>query len=183
MRGITCAAAAAAIGCATIVPGFAADLATKALAKPLVLSPWGIAFGAGLMPDYNFRGIPRSNHKPSIAAYFEPPYNINANLQAYAGVSGKSIAFPNRAAAEVDFYAGIRPTFDKLALDFGFWEYYYPGGECFNKDADGQCALAGNLIGNAIKADLSFYELYGKGTYTVNDQFSFGRSVYWSPRC
>ena len=187
MRGFTCAAAAAAIGCATIVPGFAADLATKAPAKPLVLSPWDIAFGAGLMSDYNFRGITQSNHKPSVSAYFEPRYNINANLQAYAGVSGESISFPNRAAAEVDFYAGIRPTFDKLALDFGFWEYYYPGGECFNKDVDGQCALdgniplSGNLIGNTIKADLSFYELYGKGTYTVNDQFSFGGSVYWSP--
>ena len=187
MRGITCAAVAAAIGCATIVPGFAADLATKAPPKPLVLSPWDIAFGAGLMSDYNFRGITQSNHKPSVAAYFEPRYNINANLQAYAGVSGESISFPNRAAAEVDFYAGIRPTFDKLALDFGFWEYYYPGGECFNMDVAGQCALdgniplAGNQFGNTIKADLSFYELYGKGTYTVNDQFSFGGSVYWSP--
>jgi hypothetical protein len=185
MRGITCAAAA--LACATIVPAMAADLATKAPAKPLVLSPWDIAFGAGVMSDYNFRGITQSNHKPSVAAYFEPRYNINANLQAYAGVSGESISFPNRAAAEVDFYAGIRPTFDKLALDFGFWEYYYPGGECFNKDVDGQCAfdgnlpLPGNLIGNVIKADLSFYELYGKGTYTVNDQFSFGGSLYWSP--
>jgi hypothetical protein len=189
MRGITCAAAAAAIGCASVVPAVAADInmPTKAPPAPVVLSPWDIAFGAGLMSDYNFRGITQSNHKPSATAYFEPRYNINANLQAYAGVSGESISFPNRAAAEVDFYAGVRPTFGKLALDFGFWEYYYPGGMCFNRDVAGECAIDGNIplednaIGNVIKADLSFYELYGKATYTVNDQFSFGGSLYWSP--
>jgi hypothetical protein len=55
--------------------------------------------------------------RPSAAAGFEPRYDINPNLQAYAGVSGESIDFPNRAAAEIDLYGGIRPTFGKLALD------------------------------------------------------------------
>ena len=49
-----------------------------------------------------------------------------------AGIAGESISFPNRAAAEIDLYAGFRPTFDKLALDFGVWYYWYPGGQCFN---------------------------------------------------
>ncbi len=52
-------------------------------------------------------------------------------MQYYAGISGESIDFPNNAAAEIDFYGGIRPTFDKLALDFGFWYYWYPGGNCY----------------------------------------------------
>ena len=186
MKGLACAAALA-VGCLTAVPGLAADLnmKTKAPPKPVVVSPWDIAFGSALMTDYNFRGITQSNHKPSVAAYFEPRYNINENLQLYAGVSGESISFPNRAAAEVDFYTGVRPTFGKLALDFGFWEYYYPGGTCFNADPafGADCAANGNLPinNNVIKADLSFWELYGKATYTVNDQFSFGGSVFWSP--
>jgi uncharacterized protein (TIGR02001 family) len=133
------------------------------------------------MSDYNFRGITQSNHKPSVAAYFEPRYNINDSLQLYAGVSGESISFPNRAAAEVDFYTGIRPTFGKLALDFGFWEYYYPGGQCFNSPIFGGDCAGALPNGNTIKADVSFWEIYGKATYTVNDQFSFGGSVYWSP--
>ncbi len=58
--------------------------------------------------------------RPSVAAYFEPRYNINPNLQLYAGISGESISFPNRAAAEIDLYGGIRPTFGPLALDFGY---------------------------------------------------------------
>jgi uncharacterized protein (TIGR02001 family) len=181
MKGSACVAAALGFGCMAVSPALAADLdmKTKAPAKPVVVSPWDIAFGSAVMTDYNFRGITQSNHKPSVAAYFEPRYNISDTLQVYAGVSGESISFPNRAAAEVDFYTGIRPTFGKIALDFGFWEYYYPGGTCFNSAVAGCDPSLLNL--NTVKADLSFWELYAKATYTVNDQFSFGGSVFWSP--
>jgi uncharacterized protein (TIGR02001 family) len=181
MKKLACAAALA-LGCST-ASSLAADLKMPVKAPPVVVSPWDIAFGSALMSDYNFRGITQSNHKPSVAAYFEPRYNFNDSLQGYVGVSGESISFPNRAAAEIDFYGGIRPTFGKLALDFGFWEYYYPGGTCFNAAIPGECADNGNLPINlnVIKSDLSFWEIYAKGTYTVNDQFSFGGSVYWSP--
>ena len=83
------------------------------------------------MNDYIFRGVTQSDHKPSVAAYFEPRYNINPNWQLYAGIAGESIKFANNAAAEIDFYGGVRPTFGPLAFDFGFWYYYYPGGQCY----------------------------------------------------
>jgi len=156
----------------------AADMVTKAPPPPP--SPWDLAFGGGLMSDYIFRGITQSNHKPSVTAYFEPRYNINKDLQLYAGVSGESIDFPNRAAAEIDFYGGVRPTFDKFAFDFGFWYYWYPDGQCFNAVF---CPSGpGNLPNtNVIKGNLSFWEVYGKVTYTVNDQLAIGGSVYYSP--
>jgi uncharacterized protein (TIGR02001 family) len=186
MKKLVCAAALA-LGCSTAT-GFAADMKMLTKAPPPALSPWDIAFGSALMSDYNFRGITQSNHKPSVAAYFEPRYNFNDSLQAYVGVSGESISFPNRAAAEIDFYAGFRPTFGKLALDFGFWEYYYPGGTCFNALIPGECRANADpntgglpINGNVVKNDLSFWEIYAKGTYTVNDQFSFGGSVFYSP--
>jgi uncharacterized protein (TIGR02001 family) len=109
----------------TSTTALAGDLAVKALPAGPVAAPappaWDIAIIGALMSDYNFRGITQSNHRPSAAAGFEPRYNINPNLQAYAGISGESIDFPNRAAAEIDLYGGIRPTFGKLALDGGFW--------------------------------------------------------------
>src|SRR5260221_4212749 len=189
MKKLACAVALA-LGCST-VSGLAADLDKKMPVKAPAMapsSPWDIAFGAALMSDYNFRGITQSNHKPSVAAYFEPRYNFNDSLQWYAGVAGESISFPNRAAAEIDFYAGIRPTFGKLALDFGFWEYYYPGGSCFSGGAPAQpatpdCLANGPLPqnGNVIKSDLSFWEVYGKATYNFTDYFSLGASAYWSP--
>src|SRR5256885_15158802 len=87
------------------------------------------------MNDYIFRGITQSNHKPSVAAYFEPRYNLNKDLQLYIGLAGESISFPNRAAAEIDVYGGIRPTIGMFAFDFRAWGYFYPGGQCFNPAA------------------------------------------------
>jgi uncharacterized protein (TIGR02001 family) len=160
----------------------AADLKAAPAAPPP--NPWDFAFGSGLMSDYNFRGITQSAHKPSVAAYFEPRYNFSKDLQAYAGVAGESIDFPNRASMELDVYGGIRPTFDKLALDFGIWYYGYPGGQCFNDLAVGgaSCSLQGYLPnGNVVKQNVSFYEGYAKATYTVSDNFAFGGSVFYSP--
>src|SRR5438034_11714717 len=120
----------------TMVSGsaFAADLHVKALKAPppAAFDPWDIAFGSAIMNDYLFRGVTQSNHKPSVAAYFEPRYNINKDNQLYVGLGGASIDFPNRAAGEVDFYGGWRPTVGPVAFDFGVWYYYYPGGQCFN---------------------------------------------------
>src|SRR3984893_3550657 len=179
----------------------AADMAVKAppAAAPPP-SPWDVVVTAALMTDYNFRGVTQSNHKPSTQAGFELRYNWNSNWQSYGGISGESINFPNNAAAEVDFYAGIRPTFDKLALDFGAWYYYYPGGQCFNTAA--LCTSLGGgpavitpdgivgsvpglgiqpLGGNVAKQNASFWEVYGKGTYTFNDQWSVNLQEWYSP--
>ena len=61
----------------------AADLRVKAVKAPppVAFDPWDVAFGAALMNDYVFRGVTQSNHKPSVAAYFEPRYNINKDVQ------------------------------------------------------------------------------------------------------
>jgi hypothetical protein len=170
----------------------AADMATKAAPTPPAPppSPWDVAITAALMSDYNFRGITQSAHNPSTQAGFELRYTVSPQWQYYAGVSGESIDFPNRAAAEIDFYGGVRPTFDKLALDFGVWYYWYPGGECFNAGAvtpGAACAppgasLAQNLPnGNVVKGNLSFIEAYAKATYTINDQWAVGIQEWYSP--
>jgi hypothetical protein len=186
-------AAAAGLVSSTV---FAADMATKAppAAAAPPPSPWDLVVTAAMMTDYNFRGITQSDHKASTQAGFELRYNWNPNLQAYAGISGESIDFPNNAAAEIDFYGGIRPTFDKLALDFGAWEYYYPGGNCYSTAA--ACAAFGGhwggitgtpptqlfpTGGNVTKASDSFWEVYGKATYTFSDQWAASVQEYYSP--
>jgi hypothetical protein len=75
----------------------------------------------------------------------------------------------------------VRPTFGPLALDLGFWYYYYPGGECYG---------GGPLVTpcdkvilpsfNSAKADASFYEVYAKAAYTAGD-WVFGGNFYYSP--
>jgi hypothetical protein len=165
----------------------AADLPVKA--KPIVAPEppaWDLAFGSAIASDYVFRGVSQSNRNPSVAAYFEPRYNFTKDWQGYVGVGGASIDFPNRAAAEVDFYGGIRPTFDKLSFDFGGWYYWYPGGQCFNFvpfcGPQNGIPVPGPLPnGNVIKKDVSFVEAFAKVNYAFNDNFGVGAYVYYSP--
>lgn len=173
----------------------AADLGPKMYTKaPAVAAydPWDIAFGSAIMSDYLFRGVTQSNHRPSVTAYFEPRYNVTKDLQLYVGSSFESISLPNRAAAEVDIYGGIRPTFGALAFDFGVFGYLYPGGQCFNAAAfpgsgipgsGADCIINGNLPfnGNVIKRDLSFFEGYAKVNWTINDSFSVGANAFYTP--
>jgi uncharacterized protein (TIGR02001 family) len=165
----------AALAVSLAAPALAADMPVKApkAAVGAPPSPWDIAFGGAIMSDYMWRGITQSGHNPSVAAYFEPRYNINANLQLYAGVSGESIKFPNGAAAEIDLYGGIRPTFGPVAFDVGFWYYAYPGGNS---------SYASDNFGiiQAI-SDASFYEVYGKATWTINDYLAIGGYVQHTP--
>ena len=169
----------------------AADLPVKALKAPPppAFEPWDIAFGGALMNDYIFRGVTQSNHKPSVAAYFEPRYNVNKDLQLYIGTSGESISFANRAAAEIDVYGGIRPTFGPVAFDFGVWGYLYPGGTCYygapfdtaGNALSAECATNFLPNGNVAKRDASFFEAYAKVNYTINDQWTIGATEFYSP--
>src|SRR5437763_9834733 len=169
---------------------FAADMSLKAVKAPPppAFEPWDFAFGSAIMNDYIFRGVTQSNHKPAVAAYFEPRYNVNKDLQLYIGSSFESISFPNRAAAEVDIYGGIRPTFGMFAFDFGLWGYLYPGGQCYNVNAFPGSGIPGSglgcvanadaltgglpINGNFAKKDASFFEVYGKVNITINDMFA-----------
>src|ERR1700729_3848641 len=159
----------------------AADMALKAPKAPAPFDPWDIAFGAGVMNDYIFRGVTQSNHQASVTGYFEPRYNVNKDLQLYIGTSVESISFANRAAAEVDVYGGIRPTFGAFALDFGVWGYLYPGGQCIGPV--GNCAPGSEILpnGNVMKKDVSFFEGYAKLNYTINDSWQVGFNEYYSP--
>src|SRR5580704_14927619 len=172
----------------------AADLPVKAVKAPppAPFDPWDLAFGSAIMNDYIFRGVTQSNHNPSAAAYFEPRYNFNKDVQVYIGTSFESISFPNRAAAETDIYGGIRPTFGAAAFDFGLFGYLYPGGQCFNAAAfpgsgipgsELGCIINGSLPfnGNVAKRNASFFEGYGKLNYTINDNWAVGVNEYYSP--
>lgn len=164
-------------------PALAADMPAKAAKAPAAAaapSPWDVAFGSAIMTDYVFRGITQSNHKPSVAAYFEPRYNITKDIQLYVGIAGESISFPNRAAAEIDLYGGARWTIGPVVLDGGFWYYWYPGGQCFNGAVAG-CGPFLPLNGNAVKGDMSFWEAYFKPTWNVNDSLAIGGNFYYTP--
>ena len=169
----------------------AADLPIKA--KPIAAPEppaWDLAFGSAIASDYIFRGVTQSNHKPSVAAYFEPRYNINKDLQLYAGLGGASIAFPNRAAAEIDFYARHPADLRQVRVRFRRLVLLVSGRPVLLRQPTSTPSIARQAPAwrrqplpnvNAIKTDLSFCEVYGKVNYTVNDNITLGAYVYYSP--
>jgi hypothetical protein len=197
MKKVVLLATALAMVAGSAVTGsaLAADLPLKAVKAPppAPFDPWDIAFGSAIMSDYIFRGVTQSNHMPSVTAYFEPRYNINKDLQLYVGTSTESISFANRAAAEVDVYGGIRPTFGAAAFDFGVWGYLYPGGNCADNTflpgnslpGGNVCAVSAQTIfladGNVMKKDVSFFEAYAKLNYTFSDNWQAGINEYYTP--
>ncbi len=157
---------------------FAADVPVVRKAPPPpppAASVFDIAFGAAIMTDYNFRGISQSDRGPSVNAYFEPRFNINPNLQLYAGIAGSSVDLPTAPGAEIDFYAGVRPTFGPVAFDLGFIYYYYPN----ERAIDGITVIVPS--GNTTIGNTDFWEIYGKAAWTVNDVVTLGGNIYYSP--
>jgi uncharacterized protein (TIGR02001 family) len=156
-------------------PALAADapVITKAPMKAVTPPPpvFELAYGASISTDYNFRGVSQSNRDWSFGGYLEARINNPAG-QFYLGVAGWRIEWPGPAApfgftdpsAEVDFIGGWRKTWDKFGVDIGAIYYYYPG-ETFN----------------GFTSDSDFWEVYWKGTYAVNDMFTVGANVFYSP--
>src|SRR5688572_26019724 len=120
---------------ASVAPALAADLVNKApaaVAAPVAVSPWDIAFGGVIMSDYNFRGVSQSNKGPSAGAYFEGQYNTGAYGTWYLGIAGYGINWPSGSgygftdpSAEIDFFGGWRNTYGKASVDIGLIYYYY----------------------------------------------------------
>ena len=185
MKKFTLAAVAALA--VSAMPAFAADMPVKAarMVAPPPPPAWDLAFGSAIASDYVWRGITQSNHKPSVAAYFEPRYNINKDLQLYVGIGGGEhlVPEPRRGRGRLlrRYPADLRQALVRLRR----LVLLVPGRPVLQQRpcrADG-CAANGSLPvnGNVAKTDLSFYEIYGKMNYAVTDAFGLGAFVYYSP--
>ncbi len=86
------------------------------------------SFNVGATSDYVFRGISQSDNDPALQGGADFGYGI-----LYAGVWASMVDFAGAppADAEVDWYGGIKPTwnspFGTINLDFGVIYYSYPG--------------------------------------------------------
>ena len=83
------------------------------------------SFSISGVSDYIFRGISLSDNDPTIQGSITATYGI-----FYATVWSSGLDWgttdPN-AQVEVDYYAGIKPTWGKANFDFGVLYYTYPG--------------------------------------------------------
>ncbi|WP_072376208.1 TorF family putative porin [Hyphomicrobium sp. NDB2Meth4] len=114
--------------------------------------------------DYVFRGISQTDNDPTIQGSVGIGYGI-----FYAGAwgsgldfGGDSTGFGEDAQVEIDYYAGIKPTWGPATFDFGVIYYTYPG--------------AGDSL-----AELDYVELKAGVSGEILKGLTAGGVAYWSP--
>jgi len=144
---------------------------------------WEMAFGSALISDYNFRGITASAHRPSVAAYFEPRYKLDRDLELYVGLNATSVALSNQSRIQMYYYTGIRPVFGRLSRDVGVAYVDYPGGTLYDGSSASNCTNGAFSLGscNVSKATASYWEPFGKASFAISDTFSLAGNIFYSP--
>lgn len=124
-------------------------------------------FNIGVTSDYVFRGISQSDNDPALQGGVDVAWGI-----IYAGIWSSMVDFGDAppANAEVDWYGGIRPTWNSplglMNLDFGAIYYSYPGAD--------PAAVGLN--------DPNYWELKAGYSWSVlHPSLVTGTTVYWSP--
>lgn len=99
----------------------AAAAATVALAGAASAQELKLSYNVGVTSDYVFRGVSQTQEDPAIQGGLDLSSGI-----AYAGVWASNVDFgaPD-PTAEIDLYAGIKPTVGDTSFDLGVYYYGY----------------------------------------------------------
>ncbi len=126
----------------------------------------GLSATATFTTDYVFRGISNSAQNPAVQAEFDASYGI-----FYIGMWGSNVDFGGStppdpvgidlATVEIDYYAGIAPTWKDISFDIAFLYYTYPGAF----DPGGE---------------FDYYEIKTGASYTFFEALTLGIANYWT---
>ena len=110
-----------------------------------------LAFNAGVVSDYRYRGISQSRLQPALQGGVD--YNDKSGF--YVGAWGSTIKWIKDAGAtagpvELDLYGGYKGAAGDLAYDVGFLRYEYVGNKL-------------SAVSGAVNANTN--EVYGAVTY------------------
>jgi uncharacterized protein (TIGR02001 family) len=125
------------------------------------------SFNVGGTSDYVFRGVSQSDNDPALQGGADIAWGI-----LYAGVWASIVDFAEAPPAdvEVDWYGGIKPTWNSplgtINMDFGVIYYSYPGAHP-------------SSVG---LPDLNYVELKaGYSWSALHPSLVTGTTVFWSP--
>jgi uncharacterized protein (TIGR02001 family) len=80
-----------------------------------------LSYNVGVASDYVFRGVSQTQEDPQVFGGVDATYGIG-----YAGVWASNVDFgADDPSAEIDLYAGVKPTVGDTALDLGVIYYGY----------------------------------------------------------
>jgi uncharacterized protein (TIGR02001 family) len=151
----------------------AADLGSiKDAPAPAEGRKFAFSWNIGATSDYIFRGFSQSARDPAWQLGADISYGI-----LYAGVWSSHINFGNDildgnnvATAEVDLYAGIKPTWGPATFDLGVIYYAYPG--------------AKEGVGHSLVNETDYVEIKAgvSGAFIPGlDKLTLGYTAFYSP--
>lgn len=125
-----------------------------------------LSYNVGIASDYVFRGVSQTDENPQLFGGVDASFG-----KGYAGVWASNVDFNDSTNAEVDVYAGFKPTLGPVALDLGVIYYGYvdaPSGSHYGY-WEGKIAAsvpAGPAtVGGAIYYSPEFFGKTGEATY------------------
>lgn len=144
-----------------------------------------LSYNLGVASDYVFRGVSQTNEKAQAFGGVDL-----AAGKLYAGTWASNVDFGDKTDAEIDLYAGYKPTLGPASLDFGVIYYGYAGAPKGADYGNVEFKAAGSIpagkgaLGAAVfyspdgfgAADEAvYYEL--NGSYPVIDKLSVSAAV------
>lgn len=161
-----------------------ATAATLALVAIPTIASAQLAFNAGAVTDYRYRGVSQSQLKPALQGGVD-----YANGGFYLGAWGSTIRWIKKAGGdanvEVDVYGGYKGEISKgLGFDVGVLAYVYPGNDLAT-DADTQEIYGALSFGPAtFKYSHAVSNLFGvpdsKNSYYADLSASFEVMGGWA---
>ncbi len=144
----------------------AAALVLAAIAAPASAQDVDISFNLGATSDYVFRGVSQTDEDPAI----QGGADLTAGL-FYAGVWASNVDFGDDTDAEIDLYAGVKPTYAGFTFDVGVIGYFYPGAPDFADwdYVEGKIAVSHPINETATWGVAAFY----------SDDFTGGTGPAW----
>lgn len=161
---ISAVAGAALIAWTTTAVADGYEYEPKAMAAPEEGRKFTYSFSLTGTSDYVFRGISQSDEDPVLQGAIDFGYGIFYAGAWASGIDfgGGADGFGSDADVEIDWYAGIKPTWHNFEFDFGVIYYTYPS--------------ASDRF-----AELDYVELKAGVSGTLFNNLSAGATVYWSP--
>ena len=145
----------------TLAAGLAVFVSTATLAQTKAPEPdYTIAYSAGIVTDYRFRGIAQTAFKPALQLTADFAHKSGFYLGAFGSNVNwiKDFNGATKGSYEVDLYGGYKGSITKeLGYDLGLITYIYPGN---NSGALGTPGATQYVNANTT-------EIYGALTYNM----------------
>lgn len=118
-----------------------------------------VTFNLGASTDYVFRGVSQTDEDPQVFGGVDLTYG-----RFYAGTWASNVDFGDSTDAEIDLYAGFKPTLGSVSLDLGVIYYGYVDAPSGSDYGNWEAKLAASApVGPATLGAAVYYSPDGFG--------------------